>query len=777
MCLIPFRTGKVVVAGVFLWSASVLFAAPETAPQEPQTEKIQAPEESSAISDRYRQLADEPVPRLVPVQPRSEEEQRRLDALSHFMTGQLYLKRGQIEKGRQQLRQAIEINPNVLDSYQLFVQASMQSGHLDEAQAYALKATEHTANGVGLLRALAIVLLQQGKVDQATALLQDGLKLPHGESHPFRILLLHRHLAQCYRVQNKIEKAADSYQILLEGLQGDAGKKLTAEQRKALIGHPGKFYEELGQAFLLAKRPEQAVKAYEEAAKHSDKAVAIHGYNLATVFHQTGDTPRALEELEKYLNARLDVKGQAPYQLLKTLLKELDRSEELISRLEELRVDDQRNKSLAYFLADEYLQAGQFDKAKQIYKKTGGGVAPESLVGLAMIARKENDYPLWLKHGGRAFATLQLGNRAMFLRLNAQSRALGQRFLDDMEELAKDHKQLEELLKLSNERLSKEDLEFEEAWLVGRITILADRTEEAERFYRYAISMQNVPEIELFRELGAHLVDQEEYKKAEQVFQQAANHPSLAVVKPFFLSLISIAREMDGRIDAALEAIREAQQLNPEQPEYALQEARIYYRARRWEEAAEEFEEIIRANPDKPDLIRDCQFSLSAVYVQLNDFERGEQILLDILKEDPENIQANNDLGYLWADRNENLDKALPMIKKALAAEPENPAYLDSLGWVFYRMGKFEKALDNLQKASQHPRGEDSTILDHLGDCQNQLGQHKQAKQSWQQALEIEEKKSFPDEKLLESLKQKLSAAASEKKEAGATPDSPDPDK
>ena len=116
----------------------------------------------------------------------------------------------------------------------------------------------------------------------------------------------------------------------------------------------------------------------------------------------------------------------------------------------------------------------------------------------------------------------------------------------------------------------------------------------------------------------------------------------------------------------------------------------------------------------------------------------------------------NNDLGYLWADRGKNLQRAEKMIRKAVKAQPENPAYLDSLGWVLFRLGKFDKAVTHLEKAVTNPSGSDATIWDHLGDCYHRLGKIENAKDAWQKALDDAKKQSTPDKKMIERIEQKL---------------------
>jgi tetratricopeptide (TPR) repeat protein len=142
----------------------------------------------------------------------------------------------------------------------------------------------------------------------------------------------------------------------------------------------------------------------------------------------------------------------------------------------------------------------------------------------------------------------------------------------------------------------------------------------------------------------------------------------------------------------------------------------------------------------------------------------------ELLKMQPRDPGLNNDLGYTWAERGENLARALEMIQLAVAAEPLNPAYLDSLGWVYYKRGNFERAREYLSRAVRLRKGQDATVRDHLGDAAYRLNDRAAAREHWQQAAGMLEKQATAarapgDTALLAAIRAKLSAL-----EAGSAP-------
>jgi tetratricopeptide (TPR) repeat protein len=120
--------------------------------------------------------------------------------------------------------------------------------------------------------------------------------------------------------------------------------------------------------------------------------------------------------------------------------------------------------------------------------------------------------------------------------------------------------------------------------------------------------------------------------------------------------------------------------------------------------------------------------------------EQASRLLLRSIELDPENsAEALNYLGYMWVDRNQNLDEAGTYIKRALALRPNHPAYLDSLGWWHFRKGQYEDALREIRRALDRIKREDaSEVYDHLGDILEKLAQPEEAIAAWKAAAELD---------------------------------------
>ena len=112
----------------------------------------------------------------------------------------------------------------------------------------------------------------------------------------------------------------------------------------------------------------------------------------------------------------------------------------------------------------------------------------------------------------------------------------------------------------------------------------------------------------------------------------------------------------------------------------------------------------------------------------------AEKMFRQVLDFDPTNASALNYLGYMLADRNVRLQEAQDLIKRAVTSEPNNYAFLDSLGWVYYRMNRLDEAQRELERSLQL-MAKDPTIHDHLGDVYFKQGKLRQAIDQWQFSL------------------------------------------
>jgi tetratricopeptide (TPR) repeat protein len=142
--------------------------------------------------------------------------------------------------------------------------------------------------------------------------------------------------------------------------------------------------------------------------------------------------------------------------------------------------------------------------------------------------------------------------------------------------------------------------------------------------------------------------------------------------------------------------------------------------------------------------LKEIHLLMANVYYEMNEYEDVVKVLRTVLQIYPDCHQASNFLGYLFVERGEKLDEALSLIQKALSLEPQNGAYLDSLGWAYYKLAtegdseKIKIALQKLVEALKY--AEDPEIVEHIGDVYYSLGFWEEAQKRWETALRQWEK-------------------------------------
>ena len=159
---------------------------------------------------------------------------------------------------------------------------------------------------------------------------------------------------------------------------------------------------------------------------------------------------------------------------------------------------------------------------------------------------------------------------------------------------------------------------------------------------------------------------------------------------------------------------------------------RLYVVLQRENEAIEVLEKSLETTPDNPD----TNYWLGIAYQEIGNPEQAERYLRTTIALSPEREEAYNALGYFFAERGTNLDEAVGLIQKALKKSPANGAYLDSLGWVYFKQGKLNDALKQLEKAVIY-MPDSVEVQDHLGEVYLRKGLKKEAVAAWQKAIQL----------------------------------------
>jgi tetratricopeptide (TPR) repeat protein len=241
--------------------------------------------------------------------------------------------------------------------------------------------------------------------------------------------------------------------------------------------------------------------------------------------------------------------------------------------------------------------------------------------------------------------------------------------------------------------------------------------------------------------------------------EDQAYYAVILKAKKLALEQMSRALAMQGK---SAEALKIVDGLIKEQPENWLLldlKGQLQQEAGSAEEALKTYETLLdRVKKDKAigedertKFVAAVRYTLSGVYVDLNQIDKAADQLKTLLDQEPNNPTYNNDLGYIWADHDMNLEESEKLIRKALEEErkqrkndpdlkPEedraSAAYIDSLGWVLFKQKKYDEAKKYLLQAVETKDGQHVEIYEHLGDVYMALGDKAKAVEAWKKGVE-----------------------------------------
>ncbi len=171
----------------------------------------------------------------------------------------------------------------------------------------------------------------------------------------------------------------------------------------------------------------------------------------------------------------------------------------------------------------------------------------------------------------------------------------------------------------------------------------------------------------------------------------------------------------------------------PKQEEIYLTNAYFYEEDNQWDLAIQ----ALKAGLGKVERPQEIYFRLAVLYEKQNNRPESIQQIKKVLELDPNNADAQNFLGYSYAEAGVNLDEAEKLIREALRAKPNSGHIMDSLGWVYYKKGQYDKAVAELERAHRI-MPQDGTVAEHLGDAYFQMKRYRDALRIYRRALGLE---------------------------------------
>ena len=503
---------------------------------------------------------------------------------------------------------------------------------------------------------------------------------------------------------------------------------------------------------------ERAIEQYKEIYR-LDPTDTESALWLARLYRLRNEHDKAEEVLRSILKE--DPDNEATVEQLTQLLLDEGKSDDAVSLLEGITSRSQ-SPTLLDLLGDAYTQTHDLPKAEDAYRKAADLDPSESshLRGLGQTLLAEEKFSDALKVYLK-LADLMPDDADVYLRLGQIYRELNQ--LDLAEQ---------SLVKARQYEPGSPEVMYNEAMLYeaqGRyndaIRVLSDAVtglksgsnilpsrrrslailyQQLGQIYRDA---QNFPAaINTYTELG-NLGEEEDRRsrilimdtyRAEKDLPKALEAANQALAKypsdPGIVTSNALLLGENGQTDAAVKILQGQLTQTPADRDTYLNIAQVYERSRRFKEA-EQAALTAEALPGVPRDNEMAWFLLGAIYERQKIYDRAEIEFKKALAVNPQDAAVLNYYGYMLGDLGIRLDEAQSLVQRALKVEPNSGAYLDSLGWIYYRENKLADAEATLRKAVQF-ESHDATIRSHLGDVYAKSGRMDLAATQWEKSLE-----------------------------------------
>jgi tetratricopeptide (TPR) repeat protein len=683
-------------------------------------------------------ILDPEPPRLAPSRLTPADLNRR-QARECYALGVLCERRNQLTDALKAFEKVVVHDPDSLSALRELVPLYLTFDRGSDALATSRRVLELDPADCETWCLYARQLKAMGRLAEAQTGLEKAWECPALKENSESFLQVASELAETYESRKDDRRALAIYREVAKALErGKDNVRL------------GETYECIGRICQRAGHHGSALEAFARSqsrflAEDPLRASTLN-LDLATTYEARGEPEAALIKLDQYLQTQPP--GTEPYEFRSRLLRQLGRENEMLGWLKQASERDAHNLSLKMILARQYAKEGKANDAEQAYLQiTAESSSPDAYRELYKLyqAQKRLGEVLRILNDAvardsgdvaRSAPATQAGAIAMVLR---GDRDLAQAVIVAARAPSRDRK-----------ALRPETCRF--------LALLADswrQYDAAEEFYRDYLALGADPQVEPL--VYARLLEvlwMADKRDAIVGVCRAGLRSAHVTNRALFHRHLARALIVSGKITEALAEADQVVQLANDQNriQSRLFRAQLLSNAEQCERAEAECVGLLR-EAKRPEDVRDIRQTLSVVYSNAGKVSKAEEQLTMVLDADPDDATANNDLGYLMADQNHDLDRAERLIRKAIQLDREQKksaargeqdddapiaAYIDSLGWVLFRRGQLAEARRELEKAVSLPEGKtDPVVWDHLGDVYFRLGRVPRAKEAWQKAITL----------------------------------------
>jgi tetratricopeptide (TPR) repeat protein len=494
------------------------------------------------------------------------------------------------------------------------------------------------------------------------------------------------------------------------------------EKLEELTPDDARVYYALGGAYFAIDQPEKAIESYEKFQNLSTETDS--GYReIAKYYDRTGNDDKAIEYLLKGLKVQPD--STESLGLLALLYSKQNKTKDAIPLYRKLLELTGNNQNVSRDLAEALVDDNDYDGAIKILDELGKDPALSDDPGLRMLRGKALLGKRKYSEAGSVFQSV----------IDENPNALEAYFY--LGRVDEETGKFDEAVKIFSSLLSKSQGGSEEAQnnrFVFQQHLAADYLEMGN--HEKAIAMYEEmakadPKRANPQLLNAYRLSKRFDKAIPLGRELYGKDPSNIEIGLIYARALADS----GKSKEGVEVLSKMLQSNPDNIDIYVNLSQVYLQEKHYDDA----EKILRRAEGKSqdsDNSERLKIQLGAVYERQKDFDRAESVFKEILKTNPQNAIALNYIGYMLADRGIRLEEALKYVKDALAIDPQNGAYLDSLGWAYFKLNDLDNAEKYLLQADELIRN-DPTIDEHLGDLYFKTGNLQKAEDFWKKSISI----------------------------------------
>ncbi len=573
---------------------------------------------------------------------------------------------------------------------------------------------------------LADLYFRTGQVREAEATARGLLKTSPNDIDAHR-LLGRLYLRQLSEAQNAVSSSSPSGNTLDQAI-GEFQRIVTLDPKSV------EDRMVLGQLYTVKHQNEKAEEQF-KAAQNLDPDSEEVVLNLSRLYAENGDLAHAAKVIEAVAVSERTPKMEFALGAVYDQLKRTKDAIDAYKRAADLDPEDAHNLAA---LAQALLNDNQLDEALKQYRQLADADPEDAstIVHISEILRRQGKYEEALTTIKKAVKkdpdSLEAGyNEGLLLDV-----------LGRYDEAAQVYEHMVDLTSHANGAYTADEKNNRAIFLerLGAVYHEQNKVEEAITAYQKMIDLGGENALRGYQNEVDVYHDAKMFDKAIAVSRKAVES------KPKDQELrLMLASELvdEGKEDEGIAMARGMITNGPEDQKVWITLGQIYTRLRKWKEAEEALNKAGAITTKKDDNIY-LLFLKGGLAERQKHYEPAEQYFHQALALDPNNAMVLNYLGYMLADKGNRLPEALKMIRKAVELEPMNGAYLDSLGWAYFKLGQYELAEENLRQAVERDQT-DPTVHDHLGDLYEKTGRIRLAAAQWELSLSEYSKSAAPD--------------------------------